>query len=283
MRIYLKFIFFCEDTDKENAKVSINDGLFSYDYKIDFSSELDGKINTKIYRNEFDFQGKLEMILHEAGFSSQDKEYFQGTPIVFEKTIGEMLKDKNPNMPNTIGKFSGVLYFSKLSAPKEEKEKYYYKDFSNRRDFRDTIGGIKIYRDNFRVRPYGDTKSSNYDWLLLSNRKTKSPAAISHPSGKWRVNSDQILGSLHISRTNITLPDQANREGIVETREFSQLKEILIEIIRLLEEDRQYVCRKLNKYYEETHYSEQIEKEILKRAEKEEKSKSKKKETYIES
>ena len=49
----------------------------------------------------------------------------------------------------------------------------------------------------------------------------KSPAAPSHPDGKWRVAADQICGTVLISRTNITLPDQANREGFVETPEFS--------------------------------------------------------------
>ena len=267
-----KIYFFCEHTTSEEAKVNMDDGLFSYDYKIKFSVDLDGNVVTKMHRNEFDFQDQFEKILHEAGFSFKDRDYFKGTPIVAENRFGDMLPSKNLQILNTIGKFSGVIYFSKLTAPKEEKEKYFYKDISNRRDFRDTFGGIKIYRDNFRVRPYGEPKTSNYDWLLLSNRKAKSPAAISHLTGAWRVNSDQMLGSIYISRTNITLPDQANREGIVETKEFTQLREFVLAVIQLLERDRQYVCRLLNKYYEDTHPTKYIEKEIFTKANKEEKS-----------
>lgn len=145
---------------------------------------------------------------------------------------------------------------------KDEKEKYFYKDISSRRDTRDTFGGIKIYRDNFRVRPYGEPKTTAFDWLLLSNRKSKSPAAISHPTGAWRVAADQMLGSVHISRLNINLPDQSNREGIVETKEFAYFREFLIFVIQEMEKDRQYVCRILRQYYDDTHPIEIYEDEI---------------------
>jgi signal transduction histidine kinase len=267
-----KVYFFCEDTDQKKAAVTINDGHFSYDYKIEFKASLKGKVLIKIFREEFDFQDQFDRVFHEAGFSSSDRQYFKGKPIVHVTTLAELVP-KKMKMENTLGKFSGILYFSKLSASKEEKEKYFYKDFSSRKDYRDSFGGIKIYRDNFRVRPYGEPQTSNYDWLLLSNRKTKSPAAISHPNGKWRVTADQILGSVYISRTNLTLPDQANREGIVETKEFGNFKEVLKAIISLFEEDRQYVGRILSRYYDATHFTEQFEEEILKKAKKEESSK----------
>ena len=144
-----------------------------------------------------------------------------------------------------------------------EKEKYFYKS-GNQSEL--PWKGVRIYRDNFRVRPYGDPDSSAYDWLLLSNRKAKSPAAPSHPDGKWRVAADQICGTILISRTNITLPDQANREGFVETPEFSILKNFLLAIIQLFESDRQYVFKKLSAYYEKTHPTQQYESEITQKA-----------------
>ncbi|WP_028532321.1 ATP-binding protein [Paenibacillus sp. UNC217MF] len=266
--------FFCENTDITKAAVTLNDGNFSYDYKIKFKANTMGRVIVEIYREEFDFQDQFDRVFHEAGFPLDEREHFKGKPIVHVTTISNLVPKKT-KIKNTLGKFSGVLYFSKLSASKEEKEKYYYKDFSGRKDFRDTFGGIKLYRDNFRVRPYGEPRTSNYDWLLLSNRKTKSPAAISHPNGKWRVTADQILGSVYISRTNLTLPDQANREGIVETKEFGNFREVIKGVISLFEEDRQKIGRILSKYYDEIHFTEQYEEEILKKAEKEEKDKSK--------
>ena len=108
-------------------------------------------------------------------------------------------------MDNTIGAFSGKLYFAKLQVPKSEQKKFYYKTVIDRSDFREAFGGIKLYRDQFRVRPYGDPHTSNYDWLQLSSRKNRSPAAVTHPHGAWRVRGDQMLGSVYISRANIML------------------------------------------------------------------------------
>ena len=97
---------------------------------------------------------------------------------------------------------------------------------------------------------------------MLSARKNKSPAAVSHSTGAWRVNADQMHGSIYISRTNITLPDQANRQGIVETEEFRILQDFLRNIIKYFEQDRQAVCRKLNTYFEKMHPTAEIEKEL---------------------
>lgn len=62
-----------------------------------------------------------------------------------------------------------------------------------------------------------------------------------------------MVGSIFISRINIALPDQSNREGIVETPEFRLLQEFLKGILEILEKDRQYVLRKLAELYEKEH------------------------------
>jgi signal transduction histidine kinase len=75
--------------------------------------------------------------------------------------------------------------------------------------------GIRIYRDGFRVKPYGDPEGHG-DWLNLSYRKIKSPAAVSR-SGDWRVGYNQVIGAVFIGRErNATLLDQTNREGLVD-------------------------------------------------------------------
>ena len=253
--------FFESDTKLEDAALLQNSDSFSYDYKIKFKVLSDGKVDVVINRDEFDFGDDFDKITTEAGFDAQQKSYFKGTAIHIETNFNDVLGSKFP-IENTIENFEGTLYFAKLSAPKTEREKYYYKDITGRPDIRDSFGGIRICRDGFRVRPYGDPKSTAVDWLMLSLRKSKSPAAISHPTGAWRVNSDQIHGSIYISRTNITLPDQANRQGIVETKEFLTLQEFIQNIIKLFEHDRQTVCRILNKYYDKIHPTAQIEKEL---------------------
>lgn len=253
--------FFESDTSIEDSALLQDSDNFSYDYRIKFKALSNGEVNIVINRDEFDFGENFDKITSEAGFDLKQKEYFKGTPIIIKSTFSEVIGSKNPII-NTIGDFEGILYFAKLISPKREIEKYYYKNITGRPDIRDSFGGVRIYRDGFRVRPYGDPRSTSVDWLMLSARKNRSPAAISHPTGAWRVNADQIHGSIYISRMNITLPDQANRQGIVETKEFLLLQEFLQNIIRCFERDRQNVCKILNAYYDRLHPTEDIKKEF---------------------
>ena len=254
--------FFEESTKTGDARLIPEVSDLSCDYKLSFEVAGD-KVRVAISRNEFDFKSKREVVIEEAGFTAEDKEYFCGRDIIYELSFQSFMSSRKVTIENTIGDFSGVFLFSKRLQQGVEKEKYFYKS-GNQSEL--PWKGVRIYRDNFRVRPYGDPDSSAYDWLLLSNRKAKSPAAPSHPDGKWRVAADQICGTVLISRTNITLPDQANREGFVETPEFSILKNFLLAIIQLFERDRQYVFKKLSAYYEKTHPTQQFESEITQKA-----------------
>ncbi len=264
--------FFYEEQNEKEALI-ISENIDAYDYKIQFRVQNNGTTIIKLDRNEFDFKDKLDEVIKKAKFKKEDKEYFLGKEKIINTTLEELVDNTETK---GLGKFDGTIYFNKISTVKEDSKKYYYKDITGRKNFSDIFGGIKLYRDNFRVRPYGEKDSSSYDWLLLGNRRAKSPAAISHPSGKWRVSADQISGVINISRMNVNLPDQANRQGIVETKEFKLLKEILIEIISKFEEDRQYVGRKLNELYYKENETEQTQEEVRKKAKKQEENKKEK-------
>ncbi|HHF1347213.1 TPA: sensor histidine kinase, partial [Haemophilus influenzae] len=259
--------FFDEKSSAEDAEVLNITNAFSYDYKIRFNVLSDGDTHIEIHRNEFDFGDRFDEIITQAEFTSEDEQYFKGKCICIETNFAQMLPKRGEQLKNTIGEFSGVLYFEKVTYSKTDAERYFYKTSNNRNIKSDIFGGIKIYRDGFRVRPYGEPKTSDYDWLLIAGRKNKSPAAPSHQTGAWRVNTDQIIGSIFISRMNITLPDQSNREGIVETKEFILLKEFLINVIQEFEKDRQYVFRKLDARYDKIMEAARIQDEINKKAE----------------
>lgn len=274
-KIY-KIYCFDNQTGMKDAQVFSNIDAFSYDYKIEFQvgDETDTqRVEYRIWREEFDFGSREDEILAKSDLL-EEKAWFHGKPI--EKT--GVFREFVPDRDNSIGTFSGTLYFSKMSTTRRDRERFYQRDISNRVDVRDTFGGVKIYRDSFRVRPYGDPKSSSYDWLQLARRKNASPAGVGTEKGIWRVSADQMLGSIFISRMNTALPDQSNREGIVETPEFQLLKEFVIKMIELLEQDRQYVSRKLNALYVREHPTEDIEKDIRQKAKDSEKKKAKPKE-----
>ncbi len=274
-KIY-KIYCFDNQTGMKDAQVFSNIDAFSYDYKIEFQvgDETDTqRVEYRIWREEFDFGSREDEILAKSDLL-EEKAWFHGKPI--EKT--GVFREFVPDRDNSIGTFSGTLYFSKMSTTRRDRERFYQRDISNRVDVRDTFGGVKIYRDSFRVRPYGDPKSSSYDWLQLARRKNASPAGVGTEKGIWRGSADQMLGSILISRMNTALPDQSNREGIVETPEFQLLKEFVIKMIELLEQDRQYVSRKLNALYVREHPTEDIENDIRRKAKDSEKKKAKPKE-----
>ncbi len=92
----------------------------------------------------------------------------------------------------------------------------------------DDLSGISIYRDSFRVTPYGN---KNDDWLRLDIRRVNNPTL--------RLSNNQIVGYISISQDeNPQLKDQSNREGIVESQAFFDLKELIKNILNLVEQKR---------------------------------------------
>lgn len=254
---------FSENNDSKDAHIIVNDDKYAHDYKINFNVYDNGNVNIKIYREEFDFGSRLDEIIQNTPLTENDRMYFLGHPIEKEVKLSDAVSGLNIDK---IGPFKGTFYFNKLSMTKDDKEIFFYKDITGRKNLRDIFGGIKIYRDNFRVRPYGEPKTTASDWLMLSARNRKSLAAPSSMTGAWRVSADQMMGSVHISRLNVNLPDQSNREGIVETKEFGLFREFLIYVIKEMEQDRQYVARILKKYYDDTHPTDIYEEEIRNKA-----------------
>lgn len=239
-------IYLFEDNQKQDEALIISQNIDSYDYKIEFKVNEKQEVEIKLHRNEFDLGADIDNIIKKAKFPPEEKEYFSGKKKIINTTIQELLHMEVED----LGEFHGTLYFNKIMTSQDDAKKYFYKDIHGRKNYSEIFGGIKLYRDNFRVRPYGEKGSSSYDWLALGARNSGS-AAISHKTNRWKVAANQISGIVHISRMNVNLQDQANRQGIVETTQFQALKEVLIEVITKFEEDRQFVGRKFAEYWDE--------------------------------
>lgn len=129
----------------------------------------------------------------------------------------------------------GPLKFKLYHIPRESSNvlKKLNLRLKDLREFMNQNQGVRIYRDHFRVRPYGEP-SGKGDWLDLGHRKISSPGGISQ--GGWRVGPNQIIASVIISRTtNSILNDQANREGLVENEAYYQLRTFLLKVIESFE------------------------------------------------
>ena len=112
------------------------------------------------------------------------------------------------------------------------------------RNFLNSNQGIRIYRDGFRVKPYGEG-----DWLRLSYRRQQHPSGVIQ--GNWRVGYNQVVGAVFLERDkNPNLIDQTNREGIVEVPAFYHLKILAEDVIRFFESNRQEFERRPQKLTE---------------------------------
>ena len=96
----------------------------------------------------------------------------------------------------------------------------------------DSTSGVSIYRDGFRVLPYGEKGD---DWLGLDARRVQNPTLA--------LSNNQIVGYILIRRdANPNLVDQSNREGLVATPALDDLRQAVITLLRRLE-TRRYALR----------------------------------------
>jgi signal transduction histidine kinase len=101
-----------------------------------------------------------------------------------------------------------------------------------RRDIK-KAAGISIYRDGFRVLPFGEPEN---DWLRLDLRRVQNPTL--------RLSNNQIVGYILISGdANPDLRDQSNREGLVAGIAFTSLRDAVIAILSKVEAKR-YASRR---------------------------------------
>ncbi|MGE5343923.1 MAG: ATP-binding protein [Candidatus Omnitrophota bacterium] len=81
-------------------------------------------------------------------------------------------------------------------------------------------GGLYIYRDKFRVLPYGRT---DYDFLKFEERRSKSATY-------YQFSHRRLFGFIEISRQkNPNLIDKAGREGFINNKAFREFREDLID------------------------------------------------------
>ena len=85
--------------------------------------------------------------------------------------------------------------------------------------------GVSIYRDNFRIWPYGEKDD---DWLELNQRRVNNPTL--------RISNNQIIGFIEITHAdNPDLKDRTSREGLIDTPAFFDLKYLTLALISELE------------------------------------------------
>lgn len=105
-------------------------------------------------------------------------------------------------------------WFNRGRLQRDERELW---DVSIRSFLDQWGGGFLVYRDGFRVYPYGERSD---DWLDLDRKALAS--------GAFKLNRAQIVGYLRLSSiANPKLQDQTNREGFRDTVDKEALRRLL--------------------------------------------------------
>lgn len=231
----------------------------NYDYNITANYDGLDSITINLHRNEIDINKqtvKIELpdsscreysvsdfwkrkIFEDSNYNKAD----YAKTITFNCSISDVPEIKNYTLKTIkdLGKFSLNFYYSKNTKSTVEIVKSF--NTKERKQILKNYSGIKIYRDGFKMKGYGDAGVFK-DWLQLAERVAKSPAAASHQHGYWRVIPNQIFGYVSISRIdNKNLYDNANREGMANNSTYSLFIDIIHFIISKFEFDRQRPLR----------------------------------------
>lgn len=230
-----------------------------YDYKLQLSYDGNDEINIKLDRNEVDttlthvdvtnktkdktYRLNLESFWDRSKFQKENyKRADYNKEIFFDYRVKDFYSNSDDIINfNKLGRFSFEILF--LKADNSTLEIVKDIPVRSRKKLLELHSGVKIYRDNFKVRPYGDD-GPLYDWLNLGKRSQLSPAAVTHEKGNWRVEPYQVIGNLKISRIdNPRLEDMANREAIALNDSYYLMIDFLQKVIEKFEYDRQYVLR----------------------------------------
>ena len=150
-----------------------------------------------------------------------------GEEYVFDEPWRSVFTDRDVELPRC-----GPLEFTMYFIPRRRVEGLNFTT-AQISEFMNAHQGIRIYRDEFRVKPYGEPTGEG-DWLNLGYRRTRNPGGRSQNS--WRVGYNQVIGAVFIKRDrNEGLLDQTNREGIVDGEAFSDLRAFALHAIEWFE------------------------------------------------
>lgn len=104
-----------------------------------------------------------------------------------------------------------------------ERDRQYWKKYSmdkTKLELLNDLCGVSIYRDGFRVFPYGERGN---DWLNFDRRRVLNPGKV--------LGNDRVIGYVEISqKLNPHLRDKTNREGLIEEGiAFADLRDLAVE------------------------------------------------------
>ncbi|MCH8535976.1 MAG: ATP-binding protein, partial [Flavobacteriaceae bacterium] len=185
----------------------------------DFSTEFFIFNEAGKYNIIKDFFTKSEMLDadHWCKGKFDENGFFDGELRVFGKLFKHTFKPNRPPGVTPYGPFE-IEWGSVEGEPKNttlNEEQYRAINDKLR-----VLGGLYIYRDSFRVLPYG---RPDVDFLEFEERRSRG-------AGYYFFSHRRFIGYIDISRQiNSSLKDKAGREGFIQNKAFRQFRDDLIE------------------------------------------------------
>lgn len=219
--------------------------------QLEFSEAWHYKLSGKIHS---DFSYELEYL----NFYTKEKKVFKdsfidelpkGSVSCGEISIDYRVYDKDPSGIEVIMNFVNGNQNTNLSKT-EIKNMLIDKS------------GISIFRNDFRIRPYGD---KGFDWLNLDSKRVQNPS--------MSIGSEQINGKIGIESEEVSgLKEKSARDGLYENSNFYTLQRIADLSLSLLEKERfkyrQKAIKKkpeaIDKLFDFSHINQKMEKAVEK-------------------
>lgn len=253
------FSIYLYDWNNEWTYWKVNTANYDdFDYKIiaKYSWNKFYNLDVEITRDELNVD-KIEKDYSDIFDIPQMKKEFFDLETLKNKTFSKKISlldfkwfsNVDKNLLDKIWEFDFSFYFVKNRWTDNRDESdttiYPYNDtnYATRTAWIKKFWWIRIFRDNFRVRPYWEMWD---DWLQLWERQAQSPQWAWQRLWGYRIRPNQISWIINISRVyNTYFEDKSWREWIQENSEFELFRNIILQIIWIFEKDRNIIMNSL--------------------------------------
>ncbi|MCA2003651.1 MAG: ATP-binding protein [Candidatus Nitrosotenuis sp.] len=193
---------------------------FSVDFKCDEYPELENLDRGDILSK---YQFKIDCTINEKGrvsykYYSRNSDGKEEEISVDDMNLWSQVNEDWEKYDPTCGTFRVIICAWLRGAENLEKYGITRIQLSN-------LAGMSIYRDGFRILPYGDFGD---DWLGLDLRRTNQPGE--------KYGNNQIIGQVEITQEkNRCLTDKTNREGLQENEAYFDMRDLVLGVLSLIE------------------------------------------------
>lgn len=197
-----------------------------YDYRIFGQIYPDG-LSELVYQNK---NSGIEEDVSDFQYHLAEKEKVSGTI-----TVDFRIFDRDPEAIEN-------LIYELFNSGEEKLGK------NEAREMLNDISGVSIFRNRFRIRPYGDDGS---DWLSLDKKRVQNPAQ--------KIGANQISGIIQIEDEDISnLVEKSARDGLKEDAYYDGLVTIINQLLNFVELKRYSYRQKTGKGRKNHLFSSQI-------------------------